>query len=606
MMTLSLALLWASSSYALIVTNNRSLELDRPDLQYADDDGAAYAELYAQMFGPDRVTLLTTFDRESARLHESWAARARPPTLLELDRAIEVLSATVTAARGEVDVHLVFAGHGDLDRGQGFLELEDGRLTARALEERAIGRIRARRIHLILDSCNSYFMINPRRPGGERWRTDAKPQSLLDRHPNVGVVLSTSAEAVTYEWSEIQSGVFSYEVRSGLRGAADADEDGLVTYSELSAFITRANAPLRNDLYRPKVFAYPPKSGREVLMSLRGVTRRLEIPATDARRLTIRDQRGVRVADVHNEKGTKVVLALPTTNEPLVLTERVAGPERPKEIVRELPDRQTLRLEDAPESSLVIAERGEAPLFQSLFSEPFGRESFRQLESQADAQPEHFGITRKDAEQLGLFLDTSAALERDSRRLAGTLSFAGAAVLGGFAAGAFANPGSSDLGWVLVGASAAFLGLGVSALVIPSESERLLDEYAKHDFSNEAARASAVSGTEAELAAIADDWKVTRQIIGGSLIGISGLSLTLPVLGFAGALPMADEAGYLMAGLGVGLLGLGIHMLTGYEYPVERTFELEQQSLGRRLDRDVDGREERPDRPWMLSFGGSF
>jgi hypothetical protein len=159
----------------------------------------------------------------------------------------------------------------------------------------------------------------------------------------------------------------------------------------------------------------------------------------------------------------------------------------------------------------------------------------------------------------------------------------------------------------LAGASAAFLGLGVSALMIPSESERLLGEYAKHDFSNEAARASAVSSTEAELATIAEDWKLTREIIGGSLIGVSGLSLTLPVLGFTGALPMADGTGYLMTGLGVGMLGLGIYMLAGYEYPVERTFELEQQSLGRRLlDREVERPDERSDRPWMFSLGSSF
>jgi hypothetical protein len=78
--------------------------------------------------------------------------------------------------------------------------------------------------------------------------------------------------------------------------------------------------------------------------------------------------------------------------------ERVPGPERPRELVRELPDQVTLRLEDAPESKLVIAERGEAPVFQSLFSEPFGRDSFRQLEHQVASTPEHFGITRKDVE----------------------------------------------------------------------------------------------------------------------------------------------------------------------------------------------------------------
>jgi len=43
----------------------------------------------------------------------------------------------------------------------------------------------------------------------------------------VGVFLSTSAESEVFGWSELQSGVFSHAVRSGLMGAADANHDGI-------------------------------------------------------------------------------------------------------------------------------------------------------------------------------------------------------------------------------------------------------------------------------------------------------------------------------------------------------------------------------------------
>src|SRR5689334_6111264 len=57
----------AHQAFALIVTNNRSGALGRPDLQYADDDGARYYELFLTLAPADHVRLLTEFDRDTAR-----------------------------------------------------------------------------------------------------------------------------------------------------------------------------------------------------------------------------------------------------------------------------------------------------------------------------------------------------------------------------------------------------------------------------------------------------------------------------------------------------------------------------------------------------------
>ncbi len=102
------------------------------------------------------------------------------------------------------------------------------------------------RSHVILDSCNSFFVLNARKPGGQRLAVTAEAaKSLSDRLPNVGVFLSTSAEAEVFEWSELQSGIFSHAVRSGLLGGADADGDGEVSYDELRGFIEVASQKVK-------------------------------------------------------------------------------------------------------------------------------------------------------------------------------------------------------------------------------------------------------------------------------------------------------------------------------------------------------------------------
>src|SRR5947209_7478185 len=48
--------------FAIVVTNNRSARLDRPDLQYDDDDGARYYQMFRGVAPAAQVRLLTRFD----------------------------------------------------------------------------------------------------------------------------------------------------------------------------------------------------------------------------------------------------------------------------------------------------------------------------------------------------------------------------------------------------------------------------------------------------------------------------------------------------------------------------------------------------------------
>ncbi|MGC4116317.1 MAG: hypothetical protein QM765_17430 [Myxococcales bacterium] len=567
------------SSFALVVTNNRSLDSGRADLHYADDDGAKWAQLFADLHGAEQVLLLTDFDPESAMLFPDWAARARPPTSAELEAAVDALARRLAAlkeAQRPSEVTLVFAGHGDVEKGQGFVELADRRLTARDLDEKVLSRLDADRVHLVLDSCNSYFMLNPRKPGGRRWvATPQHSLSLLEKHPNLGVLVSTSAEAVTYEWSEIQSGVFSHELRSGMRGAADADGDGRITYAELEAFIAVANRPLPNDLYRPKVFASGPgRDGAQAMVTLPEPAGLLTVSAEEARRLTVRDRLGVRVLDLHAEARSAVRLLLPKGHGPLEVWERrrEEGSDRPVVRVRAVDESATL-LDAVATAPPRTAARGESELFLHLFELPFGESALAGYAALPAAEKETvFGVSRRQAEQLGIHLREWAAASRDQRVTAAVISGVGAAAVGVFA-GASAAQGDSAQDVALPVASAAgFAAVGVIVLALPSSAEALSQEYASMDLSTERLRAQAVLKMEAEMESEARLASRLRIVLGAVLFAASGVEVGRGVWGWANqGKPGAADLSRI--GLGVAYAAAGIYGFTGFRFPIENAWK---------------------------------
>src|SRR5260370_4200525 len=250
---------------ALIVTNNGGGGLGRPDLHYADDDGAKYYEVFRTIATEDATFLLTHFDRDTDRLFAHLRGKAQTPDGAHVDAASRELAQRARSALAlgkSVDFYFVFAGHGDVDQGQGFIELADGHLTGDDLEA-LLKSIPSTRSHVILDSCNSFFVLGARKAGGQHFATsEDAARKLSERLPNVGLFLSTSADGKVFEWSELQSGIFSHAVRSGLAGAADANGDGIVSYAELRAFVNVASPVVRNPAYRPQVFARAP-GGRD-------------------------------------------------------------------------------------------------------------------------------------------------------------------------------------------------------------------------------------------------------------------------------------------------------------------------------------------------------
>ena len=588
--------------YALIVTNNRSLSLGRPDLHFADDDGARYARLFGQLFGHGNVVLLTEFDAASAQLFADLPARttARAPTRANLMSAVSRLAQRVARAKqsgAAVEIHLVFAGHGDVERGQGFIELGDSRLMAADLDTHVIRPLqRADRLHLILDSCNSYFMLNPRKPGGRRWATStATTQTLLEKYDNVGALISTSAEAVTYEWSEIQSGIFSHEVRSGMRGAADVDADGTITYDELRAFVEVANLSIVNDLYRPKMLANAP-AGDNTFLRLPKSSSMLRLSAAPThRRLTLRDATGVRIIDTHVAAGSGLSVLLPKATS-IDVEHRTTAPDgRAVSNVLHVPAVQAtaaVSLGDLPAAAQTTQARGQSPLFAALFATPFGPAAYaaqRQSWSQSN-EPAHYGVSDRDFTRLSEHLRLVAGLEGAQRVQGGVVMIgfgAGLASSGGLVldtnAGALDPQVHDAVGYTLLGSGLVLAGSGVVALLTTTKSEDVLTDFLAFEPTTEAERAAHVVAFEGRLEQLANDAEDNRVLVALTTLAAGGLLLTAGslLLDVDGSAQDTTIIGSLALGGAISAMGLGTYLLFWGKSDAERAWEAYEAQLER-------------------------
>lgn len=244
--------------FALVIGNNRAETAASPDLKFADDDALALHQLLLE--AKVRSVLLARFDDETRALHPDVAPSA-PPTEAALQAAWGALRAELTLAVDEgaqVELLVFFSGHGDISHGEGFLTLEGGRLTRSSLQA-LLAASPARRNHVIIDACKAFFAVLGKGPGGARAPYSAPfAAEVAPSSSRSGFLLSTSSDGDSHEWERYQAGVFSFEVRSGLRGSADVNGDGRVTYGELGGFLARANAGIANSRFRPDFLVVPP------------------------------------------------------------------------------------------------------------------------------------------------------------------------------------------------------------------------------------------------------------------------------------------------------------------------------------------------------------
>jgi hypothetical protein len=483
-------------AFAVVIGNNKSLGRRRPELRYADDDAARYFEIL-QAMAPGRVSLLADFDRDSERLFPAARANSKPPNranLAAIGRKLAVDVAAARAAGHETEVYFVFAGHGDVAEGEGFIELSDARFRAKELETWLRG-IPFSRGHLILDSCNSFFMLGVRKPGGRHFATpDDAAHALAARLPNVGVFLSTSAEGEAFEWSEIQSGIFSHVLRSGLLGGADENGDGAVSYLELAAFVDTATADVKNPSMRPYVFARGPGAAQHTpiarLHSMSSV-RRFELAAAEPLRVRLRDENGLPLLDAHTEKGRSLVLSIPETWARGAIVERTEtglGAALPKKrtsyAVPEAPGTVTLAALQGVNAESAV--RGPGDSFQLLFAQPFGPRALSQYLARSANRPRVFGVSSEDVQRMDLVLDEIARAERGRRMGEGVGAIGFGLLLGGAGIGLlhvdsdFTKQEKTEarvLGGVMLGLGTLFTAGGTAAMFIPTTGEEAAAEF---------------------------------------------------------------------------------------------------------------------------------
>jgi hypothetical protein len=369
-------------AFGLVIGHNGSDDPEKEPLKYADDDAVRNAELFRQLGKPGGVVLLTRLDAESAELYPE--VKPTPPTRRAVAEAMRSLNGRMEEARrqgAEPLLYLFYSGHGDVENNQGYVNLEDGRWT----RDDILGLLEKSRAvvnHVVVDACKSYFLVFDRGAGGTRSPVRGNLLGDQDRLPdNTGVFLSTSSAADSHEWEAFQGGVFSHELRSAIRGAADADGDDAVSYQEAAAFVWTANLAITNRRYRPRFFMRPPVKGErtDVLVDLGATSDRLVVGPGAEGHLFVEDKKGVRLVDVHPARDQRLAVVLPS-RRPLF----VRYPGMNQEV--ELPPGRRLDLSRLTTRPSGVRSRGaEHVAFGTLFREPFGAGA---LQAWRDRPPE--------------------------------------------------------------------------------------------------------------------------------------------------------------------------------------------------------------------------
>lgn len=448
---------------ALVVGNNAG-DAELPTLSYADDDAVRMAGLLRATGAT--VELLTRADLDTARQLDTEVNGL--PTMAALSSSVRRLAAVVeraTTATAATTLIVYFAGHGDAEQGTGSLLLEDGRVGYDALRA-VIDEVKASTTHVLLDACNAFFVVHARGASGRSWATPSTAGAALSSTvSDVGVFVSTSAEAQVFEWSQLQGGIFSHVLRSGLRGAADADVDGEITYAELEAFVRLASEGIVNAAYVPQLFARAPQHTSTVL-DVRAVPRR-PLPVEHRGRLSVRDAQGTVLLDVHPEPGFQPSVVLP------------AGPLLLEGVDVEGVHWEQLLDDESPASVAPGGTaRGPATVLQRLFAQPYGPTSLRDF-AQRPPRVEVFGVSSAQEQRLRLYLRTlrdDAERNRTAARF-GSAAFSATTALGFAGAGAvFAAQGQrSPAVASVVGAAgfAAFAGVLATGWLNPmGDAER--------------------------------------------------------------------------------------------------------------------------------------
>jgi WD40 repeat protein len=200
------------------------VNMPQHNLDYASADADAIAGVFIEQEGRNYDSVKTVLLSDNSD---------RMPTR---DNVIQSLN-ELGELRATDTVILFLAGHGVLEGTDYYFLPRDAKLdssgrwdksTVVPWEEiqRAMQSSLGRRI-LLVDTCYSESAFN------SRLIKDAEDSNII-------VMSSTDAATLAQEIAELEHGVFTYALLSGIGGEADSFKDGKVTMTELNAFVSNA------------------------------------------------------------------------------------------------------------------------------------------------------------------------------------------------------------------------------------------------------------------------------------------------------------------------------------------------------------------------------
>ncbi len=274
---------------------------ERVKLRYASTDAKSVAKVFQDLGGVDSADRIVLMDPDRETFRHS---------LGRLDQLV-----TEAGPRHRrVEVIIYYSGHSDergLMLGNDCLDYSELRAT--------VDRMPADVRIIILDSCASGALT--RLKGGRH-----RAPFLMDASAEMtghAFLTSSSDDEAAQESDRIEASFFTHALVSGLRGAADASQDGRVTLNEAYQFafhetLARTEGS-RSGPQHPGYDIQLVGAGDLVMTDLRGTSAGLVLNKGMFGRLHVRDSRGALVVELEKPTGRKVELGLDPGEYRLVL-----------------------------------------------------------------------------------------------------------------------------------------------------------------------------------------------------------------------------------------------------------------------------------------------
>ncbi len=271
----------------------------------------------ASLGGPGRTPLryATTDARDVSRVLRRLGGVALGDLVLLEEPDADQIRSSITSVAAEADrarragrrveLFLYYSGHSDEEG----LLLASSRLPYAELR-RELAAVPADVRVAILDSCASGAFT--RAKGGVH-----RPPFLVDESSRVqghAFLTSSAAGEAAQESDRLRASFFTHALVTGLRGAADASGDGLVTLNEAYQFAFRETlAGTEATQGGPQHATYDiglVGSGDVVMTDLRRADALLVLPETLDGRVFVRNSAGQLVAELRKARGARVDLAV--------------------------------------------------------------------------------------------------------------------------------------------------------------------------------------------------------------------------------------------------------------------------------------------------------